>query len=148
VASNVDQERSKVIRDLRLAGCVDSVYLAPRTHFPATLQNATGDSIRTDGAVAFVRLKECCPENAETPGDFHAGNRPFRYARQQILILRSDIWRANIIYGVFDLGRLLHSALRHPQEAVQPSIQRDSTQSSGVPISAPAALDDVFLLTD
>lgn len=137
IASNVDQERSKVVRDLRLAGCVDSVYLAARAHFPGTLQNATGDSIRTDGAVAFVRLKECRPKNADTPREFHAGNRPFRYARQQILTLRSDIWRANIIYGAFDLGRMLRSAFRHPEEPpVQQAPGRDSTQTDihAVPI--------------
>jgi LssY C-terminus len=145
IASNVDQERSKVIRDLRLAGCVDSVYLAPRLHFPPTSQNATGDSIRTDGAVAFVRVQECRRIEGNTPKEFHAGNRPFRYARQQILTLRSDIWRANIIYGAFDLGRMLHSAFRHPEgQPAQQDARRDSTQTPTNPGSVPFIPLDVF----
>jgi hypothetical protein len=145
IASNIDQERSKVIRDLRLAGCVDSVYLAPRPHFPPTSQNATGDSIRTDGAVAFVRLQECRGTKGNAPEEFHAGNHPFRYARQQILTLRSDIWRANIIYGAFDLGRMLHSAFRHPEGQPAPRTARqDSTQTPADPASFPFALLDVF----
>jgi hypothetical protein len=145
IASNVDQERSKVVRDLRLAGCVDSVYLAPRSDFPATLQNATGDSIRTDGAIAFVRLKECRLENGHIPKEFHAGNRPFRYARQQILTLRSDIWRANIIYGAYDLGRMLHSAFRHPEgQLAQQAGRRDLTQTPANPVSIPFVPLDVF----
>ncbi len=145
IASNVDEERSKVIRDLRLAGCVDSVYLAPRPHFPPTLQNATGDSIRSDGAVAFVRLKECRPETGDGPKEFHAGNRPFRYARQQILTLRSDVWRANIIYGAYDLGRMVHSAFRHPEEQpVQQAAGRDSTQTHANLAPVPLAPFDIF----
>ena len=145
IASNVDQERSKVIRDLRLAGCVDSVYLAPRPHFPPTLQNATGDSIRTDGAVAFVRLQQCRLEHSRIPKGFHAGNRPFRYARQQILTLRSDIWRANIIYGAYDLGRMLHSAFRHPEEQpAQQAARQDSTQTPANTASIPFVPLDVF----
>jgi len=128
IATNVDAERSKVIRDLRLAGCIDAVYLAPRPHFPQTLQNATGDAIRTDGAIAFVRLKECRPQLDSTPQQFHAGNRPFRYARQQILTLRSDIWRANIFYGAFDLGRLIHSAFRHPENSPK-EVAQDSLEA-------------------
>lgn len=145
IASNVDQERSKVIRDLRLAGCIDSVYLARRSRLPATMQNATGDLIHTDGAVAFVRLKECRRENSDAPREFHAGNRPFRYARQQILTLRSDVWRANIIYGAYDLGRMLHSAMRHPEEPpVQQVIGRDSTQTRDNVAYVPVVPLDVF----
>jgi hypothetical protein len=37
----------------------------------------------------------------------------FRYVRRQILTFRSDIWRANIIYGVYDLTRMSIVAWRH-----------------------------------
>ena len=145
IASNVDQERSKVIRDLRLAGCVDSVYLAPRSSIPATMQNATGDLIHTDGAVAFVRLKECRSQQGDSVREFHAGSRPFRYARQQILTLRSDVWRANIIYGAYDLGRMVHSAFRHPeQQPVQQVAARDSTQTRADLAPVPLVPFDVF----
>jgi hypothetical protein len=137
IASDVDQERAKVIRDLTLAGCVDSVYLSPRLYFPSGLQNAIGDPIRTDGAVAFVRLKGCGVGGATSNhSEFHSGNRAFRYARQQILTLRSDIWRANIIYGAFDLGRLLHSAFRHPeQQSAKTPSQRNPSPIRTAPAS-------------
>jgi hypothetical protein len=44
---------------------------------------------------------------------FRPGNRVFRYVRRQILTFRSDIWRANIIYGVYDLTRMSIVAWRH-----------------------------------
>ncbi len=120
IEPDVDEERAKVIRDLTLAGCVDSVYLAPRLYFPSGLRNATGDAIRTDGAIAFVRIHSCGDRViGGNPQEFHAGRRTFRYARQQILTFRSDIWRANIIYGAFDLARMAHTAFRHPE---QPSV--------------------------
>jgi LssY C-terminus len=146
IASDVDQERAKVIRDLTLAGCVDSVYLAPRLYFPSMLQNATGDSIRTDGAVAFVRLKDCgAGSTASNHSEFHPGNRPFRYARQQILTLRSDIWRANIIYGAFDLARMLHSAFRRPgQQSPETPLQQHSAPTRTAPVGTPFAAGEAL----
>ena len=44
---------------------------------------------------------------------FRPGNRVFRYVRRQILTFRSDIWRANIIYGVYDLTRMSIVAWQH-----------------------------------
>jgi hypothetical protein len=84
-------------------------------------QSYNGDPIRTDGSVAFVELKNCqstTPELAEisTPAPYKPGNMAFRYFRRQILTFRSDIWRANIIYGVYDLGRMSFTALKHHNE--------------------------------
>ena len=36
------------------------------------------------------------------------------YIRREILTFRNDIWRANIVYGVYDLGRMAIAAMRHP----------------------------------
>ena len=128
IEPEIDHERAKVIRDLTLAGCVDSVYLAPRLYFPSGLRNATGDPIRTDGAIAFIRIQSCGNGTATgSKQDFHAGKRTFRYARQQILTLRSDIWRANIIYGAFDVARMARTAFRHPEQ-----------QAATSPVAAPA----------
>jgi LssY C-terminus len=128
ITSDIDEERSKVIRDLNVAGCVKAVHLVPRPGMANISQNATGDLVSTDGALAVVTLKPC---QAMVPGlasgtettRFRPGNHVFRYFRRQILTFRSDIWRANIIYGVYDLTRMSvvawkhHSALTTTREA-------------------------------
>jgi hypothetical protein len=119
IEPRLDRERATVIRDLKLAGCVDAVYTAPRHDVPRLTQNAVGDAMITDGDLAFVRLKDCTPgseAHLASEDHFHAGSRKFRYVRQQILIFRSDIWRANIIYGAYDLGRMAVEQFRHPSE--------------------------------
>jgi hypothetical protein len=116
IEADIDEERAKVIRDLRLAGCVKSVGLEPRPDVPHHTTNATGEAVSTDGELAVVRLKDC-PSDANTmpPQNMQVrpGNRVFRYLRGQILTFRSDIWRANIIYGLYDLGRMMVSANSH-----------------------------------
>jgi hypothetical protein len=117
IAPNIDAEREKVVRDLNFAGCVQSVIYIERPAGSTSTKNATGDLIRTDGAIALVKLKECQPVspliNADVSGsNFKMGNRAFRYLRREILTFRSDIWRANIVYGIFDLGRMARNALR------------------------------------
>jgi len=118
ITTDIDEERSKVIRDLEMAGCVESVHLVPRPGMANITQNSTGDMVRTDGDLAVVQLKTCEPVvpglAANTAGtNFKAGNHVFRYFRRQILTFRSDIWRANIIYGAYDLGRMSFEALHH-----------------------------------
>jgi hypothetical protein len=118
ITPDIDEERSKVIRDLNVAGCVKAVHLVPRPKMANISQNSTGDLVSTDGAVAVIELKEC---QAMVPGlaagnettRFRPGNHVFRYFRRQILTFRSDIWRANIIYGVYDLTRMSIVAWRH-----------------------------------
>ncbi len=122
IAPDIDEERGNVIRDLTVAGCVQSVHLVPRASVPNFTQNANGDLIRTDGALAVVELKDCQPTVPEMPAasqtaNFKAGNHVFRYCRRQILTFRSDIWRANIIYGFYDLGRMSFVAMKHHSEA-------------------------------
>jgi hypothetical protein len=122
IAPNIDEERGNVIRDLTVAGCVQSVHMVPRSSVPNFTQNATGDLIRTDGALAVVELKDCQPTvpemaAASQAANFKAGNHVFRYCRRQILTFRSDIWRANIIYGFYDLGRMSFVAMKHHSEA-------------------------------
>ena len=129
IEPDIDEERSKVIRDLSAAGCVQSVHMVPRPGVANLTQNATGDPVRTDGELAIVELKPCqpvVPELAEAPesANFKAGNHVFRYLRRQVLTFRSDIWRANIIYGVYDLGRMSVNAMRHhPPPAPYPDVR-------------------------
>ncbi|HEY5174977.1 MAG TPA: LssY C-terminal domain-containing protein [Terriglobales bacterium] len=118
ITSDIDEERSKVIRDLNVAGCVKAVYLVARPKMANISQNSTGDLVSTDGALAVVELKECQPmvpglATGSATTRFRSGNRVFRYFRRQILTFRSDIWRANIIYGAYDLARMSVVAWRH-----------------------------------
>ncbi len=128
ITSDIDEERSKVIRDLNVAGCVKAVHLVPRPKMANISQNSTGDLVSTDGALAVVELKQCQPmvpglASGTASARFRPGNHVFRYFRRQILTFRSDIWRANIIYGAYDLTRMSivawrrHSALTTNREA-------------------------------
>jgi hypothetical protein len=117
ITPDIDEERSTVIRDLNFAGCVRSVRYVARPAMPKATHNATGDVMHTDGSVAVVTLQSC---QAAEPGldrnangrSFKPGSYAFRYLRKQILTFRNDIWRANIIYGVYDVGRMTVAALR------------------------------------
>jgi hypothetical protein len=118
IAPDIDDERSTVIRDLNFAGCVRSVSYVSRPEMPTATRNATGDIMHTDGLVAVVALQDCRPVDPQLEpysdrGSFKPGNHAFRYIRRQILTFRNDIWRANIIYGVYDAGRMGLVALRH-----------------------------------
>jgi LssY C-terminus len=118
ITTDIDDERSKVIRDLNFAGCVKSVSYVSRPEIPTTTHNATGDLMQTDGSIAVITLQDCHPAEPQLDsnshgGNFRPGNHAFRYIRRQILTFRNDIWRANIIYGAYDVGRMTVVALRH-----------------------------------
>jgi hypothetical protein len=118
ISPEIDEERSKVIRDLTAAGCVQSVHMIARRGVPNLTQSYNGDPVRTDGSLAVVTLKNCqspTPELAQvnTHTAFKPGNKTFRYVRRQILTFRSDIWRANIIYAAYDLGHMSFTAIKH-----------------------------------
>ena len=149
ISPDIDEERSKVIRDLNFAGCVNSVSYVARPGISTITQNATGDAVRTDGSIAVVQLKDCEPVNPElnansNGGNFKPGNHVFRYLRREILTFRNDIWRANIIYGIYDVGRMAISALRHPPalppstetQTVVPLVAQSNVRADGSSLSA------------
>ena len=118
IAPNIDEERAKIVRDLTFAGCVKSVSYVPRPEIPTLIYNATGDAMHTDGALAVITLQDCRPLNSQLDSklpasSFKPGNYVFRYIRKQILTVRNDMFRANIIYGAYDVGRMTVNALRH-----------------------------------
>jgi hypothetical protein len=124
IAPDIDEERSTVIRDLNFAGCVKSVSYVSQPAMPIATHNAIGDVMHTDGSVAVVALQDCHPVDPQLDSDskgasFRPGNYAFRYIRRQILTFRNDIWRANIIYGIYDVGRMTVIALRHKPAIVE-----------------------------
>lgn len=118
IDSNIDDERSKIIRDLRAAGCIQAVYLVSRTGIAPSGVNSIGDPVSTDSAMAVLQLQDChpvVPELAEVPEapTYKPGSAVFRYFRRDVLTVRSDIWRANIIYATFDVLRMGFRAWKH-----------------------------------
>src|SRR5262249_12458186 len=114
---------------------VESVKYVSHSRSVTTTQNATGDLIRTDGSIAVVQLKDCEPINPGLNSNagsnhFRPGNHVFRYVRRQILTFRNDIWRANIIYGIYDVGRMAFNALRHTPTL--PPVQESPAPASAI----------------
>ena len=56
VDNNVDLERMKVVSDLRFSGHITSVSYLSRPSVPHQSQNATGDTLYTDGRLAVLEL--------------------------------------------------------------------------------------------
>lgn len=52
----IDLERAKVVNDLLLTGLVRGVSLVQRSELPPNLFNATGDALKTDGAMAVIEF--------------------------------------------------------------------------------------------
>jgi LssY-like putative type I secretion system component LssY len=116
VSEDLGEEQQALLRDLFVAGCVDAAGSVARPGMDHIVPNATGEFFRTDGSVEVIRLKPCTPDPAEltraNAPPFKAGSRAFRYARREILTVRSDLWRANCIYSAFDLTRMTVAAFR------------------------------------
>ena len=53
----IDRERAKVVNDFLLTGMVKGLALVPRPAAPREGMNATGDQIRTDGAMAVLLVE-------------------------------------------------------------------------------------------
>jgi hypothetical protein len=123
VEPDIDVERQRIVRDLGLAGCIESVHVAPRPTMRAMLSNATGDHLHTDGGVAVVELKDCnAPDFAGDSPRTALLARPStklaRYARAQVLSFR-DLWRENAAYNAFDLSRMAIRSWRQHHDPVR-----------------------------
>lgn len=107
INQQIDEERTKVLHDLLLTGCVDGITYVDRPWVPTDAMNATGDTLRTDGRIAVVRLNACAsPQmaNAEwtsQPGQNLHANPYTRPIRATMLTLRNDLLRGNLIYQSF-----------------------------------------------
>jgi hypothetical protein len=56
VDGDIDEERLKIENDLVFTGDVTAAGLIHRPEAPTSFQNATGDQLRTDGAITAIRL--------------------------------------------------------------------------------------------
>jgi len=104
----LDNERSKVVNDLEFTGCLKSLDTVPRSWVPMDAYNATGDRLRTDGAVAVLGLEECAhpyatpASPAQRPGWFE------RSERNTVLTIKDTLYRGNLIYTGISGGIKLH----------------------------------------
>ena len=94
----IDNERAKVVNDLEFTGCVEAMDLVPRPWVPQDAYNATGDKLRTDSAIAVLRVSDCTNPRT-TPGT--PAEKPARFkriTRDTVLAIRNDLYRGNVIY--------------------------------------------------
>ena len=99
----IDEERQKIVYDLILTGCVDSMTLVDRPWVPRDAFNATGDALITDGRIAVVRLNNCRdPARADTsmaaPSTREKPRGAERVFRDITLWAKNDAFRGNIVY--------------------------------------------------
>jgi hypothetical protein len=146
---DLDAGRDMMIRGLILAGCVEALNIEQDSTRALSTLNATGDWMKTDGSLAIVKLKDCsnpvfrydlAAQQPEKP--VRPKSKFVRYLRMQILSYRSDVVRGNIVYGAFDLTRMMirsrHHGDRSAFSAAQSSSGTGDSRDRGYSIAASA----------
>jgi len=143
VSEDLDEEQEAIVRDLAIAGCVDSVGLLHRPEMEHVVKNATGEYFRTNGSLEIIRVKPCASDS----GEAGAGEKPskdgswaYRYLRKEILTVRSDLFRANCVYALFDLGRKTVGVLRQrsARHEIGQEFRAETAQNNGESDKFPA----------
>lgn len=110
VSPDLAESQRVIVRDLLAADCIQSVGAIARPDMDHVLLNATGEIFRTDGTLTVIHLKPCGTDyqgaGFTNAPPYHPSNKVYRYARKEILTVRSDLWRANILYAGYDLTRI------------------------------------------
>jgi hypothetical protein len=140
----VDRERERVVRDLFLAGCVNTVEHVERPTMPHSVINGVGTEIRTDGAIAVLQLKDCDhPVFQADPNAPELTARPSRlerYVRTQVLATRG-MWRENLFYDSFSVTRASVRAIRRRharQETARGNLAAPSPSESDLVVKSEA----------
>ena len=112
IQSNVDLERDKVVSDLQLTGCVESVEYVRRG--PAATQEAR-KGIFTDARVAVITFNECAAPEEDFSVVAPEPPPPLavRVVRRLTLTTRNHFLRDNIVWRSADGARLGVEAIRH-----------------------------------
>ncbi len=103
IDGNIDNERTKVVNDLVLTGCVEAIESRDRAWVPADLRNGTGQRLYTDRAAVVLRLNDCpqprrFDQQMSAAAGPHRGSRLERGTRQALLTLRNDVLRGNFLW--------------------------------------------------
>lgn len=125
IESNVDEERDKIANDLKFTSCTNSVDWWQRADGPRNTRNATGDLMYTDGRLAVIQLNDCNSPRITHTEDAKLlrvhGNHFQRFARRQILSIRSDFYRRNRYWRAYEATRWLVAAVRRNRQLRDPS---------------------------
>jgi LssY C-terminus len=142
VDADLAAEREKVVRDLKLTGCVDNIYHVQRPDAPGRLKNAGGDTLWSDGRIAVIELNDCDTPQTAFASESALPSRPQsklkRFAREQILSFH-DLWRSNAIYASFDFSRMFIRAIRNRSVQNRRIREYEARQRTTAIESAPGA---------
>ncbi len=111
---NVDDERDKIVTDLRFAGCADPEMRVDR---PTAASNGLDRDSITDGAASVLSLTDCEVSNAPPFVMDKPGNFVSRLARRLILEARNHVERENPYYWTVQL-------LMHERRHILPSLHQ------------------------
>lgn len=116
IDEHIDNERAKIVNDLKFTGCVQSLDMVPRPWVPQDAFNSTGDRLITDGQAAVLHIGNC--ENPKTTPEIvpRPPNRLQRITRDTALTVRNTFWRGNLIYQGISGGIKARDYLRSSSE--------------------------------
>jgi hypothetical protein len=120
IDEHIDNERAKIVNDLKFTGCVTSLDMVPRPWVPTDAYNSTGDRLRTDAQAAVLHINAC--NNPRTTPEVvpPAPNRFQRSTRNTALTIRNSVYRGNLIYqgisGSFKVRDYLRSSSELPED--------------------------------
>ena len=149
IESNIDFEREKIVYDLASTACAHRFHWVERPDIAGSLVNVNGDSMHTDGALAIVDIGAC---RLALPRTLHDGRRPKRphilkrYLRREILVLRHDMIRSNLIYAGFDGIRLFWKTLNPGDPSL--AITKSFADSGGIGNASPQRPHPAFSCPD
>ena len=108
IEGNVDRERDKVVNDLWLTGCVDSLRYINRGQPPRDSEHPYRKGIHTDGRVAVVEFNACRvpQEDFANLGPERQPALAVRIIRRGTLTTRNHFLRDNIVYRTADGTRI------------------------------------------
>jgi len=155
INENIDEQSSKVINDLLLTGCVNGVGYQDRPWVPRDAKNSTGDTLRTDGRIAVLRLNDCLKParaDAEDLSRVQSKLRQSAYVRplrSTILTLRNDLLRGNMAYQALHGFRLAKGLLAKSTDADPPKMfpyggQEFLIVDGSKPVRHPAVPNDAW----
>ncbi len=126
IESDVDRERDKIAHDIQFTDCAEAVDWWDRPGFPQLAQNATGDLMSTDGRLAVVRLNGCgsphmAADDANALQIRAHGSKFQRFVRREVLSVRSDLYRQNIIWRSYEGARWTVTAILKRHQPANPS---------------------------
>jgi len=139
IDEHIDNERSKIVNDLTLTDCVDSVDMIPRPWLPEDAYNSTGDRLFTDREVAILHINSCDAAKTTAHTIASAPPRPERITRDTSLTIRNSLYRGNLIYqgiaGSLAVRNYLHNSSELP-ESYGAWLKTDSSGASYAPLRA------------